>query len=231
MSKKKIYDTFGIYRITDTVSGKSYIGKASVSFGDRWDSHRALLRSGKHFNKHLQEAWNEHGEDQIKFAIVEEVQDRSLLRDLEHKYIEEYKDKGLSYNLLGDPLSDETKQKIGEKNRINMTGRKHSAETRAKMPASQKIRAENMTEEERAKHALQSSIANRGRVRSKETKERLRKINQENPPSAKYTPDDIREIRRLRAEGYKLEELAEMYNTSSNYIWSIVTFRRWSHVQ
>lgn len=144
---KDIYQKTGIYRITNVVSGESYIGKTSISFGDRWDSHRALLRAGKHFNSNLQQAWGEFGENCFEFSIVAISSNPEELNVLEQEYIAQYRALELCYNIAdggdvgpnqGKNLSDVTKQKIGEKNRINMTGRKLSDETKAKMSNSQK---------------------------------------------------------------------------------------------
>ena len=238
MLMKDIYYTSGIYRITNTTNDKSYIGKTGASFGDRWDSHRALLRSNRHDNPYLQNAWTKYGEDNFEFAVVETINDPSMLNELEIQYIKRYREAGLSYNIhdggdgginLGKHLSDETKRKIGEKNRVNMTGRKLSATTRKKMSEAQKRRQYSQSELEWRREF--SRQLNTGRVRSEETKEKLRKINQDNPPSAKFTPDDIRDIRRKKADGYKLTELAEMYDTSVCYISAIVHRRRWAHIQ
>lgn len=235
---KDIYCIFGIYRITNVTDGKSYIGKTGMNFGDRWDSHRSLLRNGRHYNPYLQNAWNKYGEDNFEFSVVEVVEDVSLLNQLEIRYIKEYREAGLSYNVhsggdgglnLGKHLSEETKRKIGDKNRINMTGRKLSDETRKKMSESQKRRKYSESELEYRREF--SRKLNTGRVRSDETKEKLRKINQENPPSAKITADDVRAIRQKKSEGCTLAELANIYNTSSCYISSIVNRRRWAHVQ
>lgn len=45
---KEIYRTIGIYRITNLITGKSYIGQTKMDFGDRRDSHFSLLNTGKH---------------------------------------------------------------------------------------------------------------------------------------------------------------------------------------
>lgn len=232
-----IYKKIGIYEIKNKLNKNVYIGKTAMNFGDRWDSHRALLRSNKHFNKHLQNAWNKYGEENFEFNIVKECSLDDDLDLLEKDYIKKFKEENLSYNMtdggdggcwLGKHLTDEAKRKIGEKNRINMTGRKLSEETRKKMSESQLKRVYTDEEKERRRERLRAS--NIGKVVSDETKELLRKINQENPPSAKFTPDDIREIRRLKLSGITLNELALKYNTSPSYISNICHFRRWSHV-
>lgn len=236
---KDVYKQIGIYRITNTVNGKSYIGKTGMNFGDRWDSHRSLLNSGKHDNPHLQKAWIKYGGENFEFKIVEVVEDPNLLNGLEIKYIAQYKNNGLSYNIhdggdggcnLGKHLSEETKRKIGEKNRKNMAGRKASEETRDKMSLSQNKRYSLWTEEDRIAHGRISSKTAQGYTWSDESKLAFSKRQQTSPNGAKYTIKDIRDIREKREQGYTLQSLAEEYHTTPSYISSIVHRRRWAHI-
>lgn len=167
---KDIYKQFGIYRITNILDGMSYIGKTGMNFGDRWDSHRSLLNSGSHFNKQLQNAWAEFGEDSFEFQIIESVDDRNVLDDLEVFYIAQYRETDSCYNVqsggdhgnAGIRMSDSAKEKIGEKNRINMTGKKASAETKQKMSESQRARYNSWTDEDRRRHGEMTSRCARG---------------------------------------------------------------------
>ena len=234
-----VYSQMGIYRITNTIDDMSYIGKTSVNFGDRWDCHRALLRSGKHSNSPLQEAWNKYGEGSFEFAIVEVVDSADKLNDLEIKYISDYRSVGKSYNLhdggdscymLGRHLSDEAKRKIGEKNRINMTGRKLSEGTRKKMSESQRARYALWTDEDRISHGKISAERASGYHWSVESRRALSDLQRNRPNSAKFTPDEIKKIREERENGAKMKDLAEKYHTSSSYISSIVHKRRWANI-
>lgn len=56
----------GIYEIHNTITGKSYIGSA-VYFANRFAVHRSNLRSGKHKNTKLLNAWKKHGEHAFVF--------------------------------------------------------------------------------------------------------------------------------------------------------------------
>lgn len=60
----------GIYCIENLANGKVYIGRAK-DIQNRWHVHRKDLRRGRHYNKHLQRSWNENGEDQFKFFVLE----------------------------------------------------------------------------------------------------------------------------------------------------------------
>lgn len=50
----------GVYRITNKVNGKIYIGSAKC-FQVRASQHKTLLKNNKHQNKHLQASFNKHG--------------------------------------------------------------------------------------------------------------------------------------------------------------------------
>jgi group I intron endonuclease len=67
----------GVYRITNLVNGKNYIG-ISKSIYKRWEYHRYRLKKGIHDNIHLQSAWNKYGKENFEFKIIEECQVDSL---------------------------------------------------------------------------------------------------------------------------------------------------------
>ena len=118
----KIYSRIGIYGIRNKVNNKIYVGKTGMNFGDRWDSHKALLRNNKHDNPYLQNAWNKYGEQNFEFIVIEDC-NVDKLNEREMYWIKYYKDKNLAYNIhdggdgghnLGKHLSEETKRKIRE---------------------------------------------------------------------------------------------------------------------
>ena len=60
-----------IYKIVNNVNGKMYIGQ-TVDLSRRKTDHFCHLRHNRHFNPHLQNAWNKYGEENFKFTIIEE---------------------------------------------------------------------------------------------------------------------------------------------------------------
>lgn len=134
-------DKFGIYRIVNTINGKVYIGQTRDRFIERYWNHKWKLKNGIHDNKHLQKAFDKYGSDVFEFEIVEVVSDIDKLNNLERHYISEYMNKNKSYNIqFGGQdapmknirMSDETKKKISEKNKIALKGKTQSDITKAK---------------------------------------------------------------------------------------------------
>lgn len=70
-----------IYEIRNVVNDKVYIG-SSKDYEKRWLTHTNELSNGTHANKHLQNAWNNYGEENFKFSVLEEV-------ELSEQYIKE----------------------------------------------------------------------------------------------------------------------------------------------
>jgi len=75
----------GIYKITNAINGKFYIG-SSKNIKQRWSLHRSHLNKNKHNNLHLQRAWNKHGKDNFIFEIIE-VTGVEILLEKEQDYL------------------------------------------------------------------------------------------------------------------------------------------------
>lgn len=131
-------DTIGIYKITNTVNNKIYIGR-SAQMEVRWKCHLNNLVKNKHINPHLQNAWNKYGGCAFVFEVIEIVVQVDNLQSREHYYIETMKP---AYNKassmrganVGKQCSEHTKSLLRAK-RIGTTS---SPETRAKISKSMK---------------------------------------------------------------------------------------------
>lgn len=133
-------DNFGIYIIVNELDNSSYVGQTRQPFKKRYWHHLWKLKNGTHDNRYLQNAFNLYGEDNFKFKILEVTDDIDTLNELEVKYITYYRTNTNCYNLQsgGQTVSNyertlEIRNSIGEKNRINNLGKKHSEETKRKM--------------------------------------------------------------------------------------------------
>lgn len=238
-----LYNTYGIYGIVNKVNGFVYVGKTVNSFGDRWDCHKAQLRKGYNGNRPLQEDWNIYGESNFEFIIIDDCTGQSLdvVNQKEIDTIAYYKQINKAYNLhdggdnsyfLGKHLSDETKKKIGEKNRINMTGRHATQETKDKMSATHKQRFKEMTDEERRLYGEKIKQRYVEQPMSQEARDKISKAQKNNKNGAKYTPETILEIRRLFEKEHKtIKEISAQFNICSGTISGIVHYRRWADLK
>lgn len=97
----------GIYCIENQKNGKKYVGQA-VNIEKRWRQHRNKLINGTHYNEHLQRAWDQYGESNFSFYVLE-ICDEQSLDAREIHYIET-----LGSFESGKKRSKEQKEKISK---------------------------------------------------------------------------------------------------------------------
>lgn len=127
-----------IYKITNLVNNKIYVGSA-VIFRKRRDLHLLELKRGKHHSRYLQNAYHKYGVGNFKFDIIEIIkantkkQLKELLESREQFYLDNLKP---DYNVckrtdsrLGVKSSPEHIAKIVKAN----TGKKRTPEQKEKM--------------------------------------------------------------------------------------------------
>ena len=107
----------GIYMIRCKPNNKIYVGQ-SMNISKRWKQHRIDLNGGYHTNEELQKDWNNYGEDNFEFKIVQKCKEE-YLDELEIIHIEQFKAFEYGYN-----------ETIGGKGSF---GFKHSESTKDKM--------------------------------------------------------------------------------------------------
>ena len=151
---QKLYES-GIYRIRNVINDKCYYG-SSTNLNKRWKyEHLKALQQNKHYNKHLQNAWNKYHEANFVFEIVEIVLDKSKILEREQAYLDA---KAGEYNISKSAKGGSGKKSIETKNKISkhkqewwkenagiMTGEKHpfygkhhKLETRKEITANRK---------------------------------------------------------------------------------------------
>ena len=159
-----------VYKITNKINGKIYIGQTVQALKERWNKHCSVKRCLA-----LSSAIKKYGKESFEIKVMVRCNSIEEMNHRETYYIKLFDTvapKG--YNLTRGGRNgkhvEETKKKIGDKQRGNRNhnfGKKASAETRHKMSASQKGRVK--TPEERAK----LSAANTGAVFSEERKKNI----------------------------------------------------------
>lgn len=175
----------GIYKLTCSVTGKSYIGK-SVNIRIRINHHKRYDATSK-YNSYLKNAIVKYGWDSFNVEILEIVENFDKLKDnknllcRESYFIELFdsinKDKGynickFSSDVTGLPRSIETRNKISN----SMMGRTFSKESREKMSIgkSGKPISEEHKNNIRLSKLGKPNLGRLGKVCSDETKEKIR---------------------------------------------------------
>ena len=118
-----IFKESGIYKITNFINNKSYIGSGSSKNGvqKRLVHHKYTLISNTHCNKFLQRAFNKYGIENFTIELLEATNKLNTL-EKEQYYFDTLKPE---YNILevagspkGKKHSMETKKKMSEKRQL-----------------------------------------------------------------------------------------------------------------
>lgn len=112
----------GIYKITNVVTNKVYIG-SSLNLSKREYKHFWMLDKGLHDNSYIQKSYTKHGKDSFKFEVIEYCESFKLI-DKENYYINYYNsnDSRFGYNLAivnefrRNTYNDEVKIKLSKYN-------------------------------------------------------------------------------------------------------------------
>jgi group I intron endonuclease len=185
----------GIYRITNKLTQKHYIGSSKYVEG-RWAHHRKHLVGNNHHSPKLQNAWNKYGPDVWEWVLLQECEELTLewheafwMAKLNceynsrkitlegstflHTFPEEMR-KNMSRVKLGHPVSDETKKKMSEAKKgktphnKGRKGFKHSEDTKLKMSKARKGKVIS------EKHKQSISLAQKGRKHTPEHRQKIR---------------------------------------------------------
>lgn len=133
--------TFEVYKITNKINNKIYIGITSQGAGVRFYKHLSDALHGSLFPIH--NAIRKYGKDNFILEIIELCEDSNALKEREKYWIAFYNstDRSIGYNMteggdgtFGRKHSEETKEKIRQK----ALGRKASEETKQKMSEAHK---------------------------------------------------------------------------------------------
>lgn len=119
MIRQEFKNGSGIYKITNKVNNKFYIGSA-IDLKHRSRQHKHMLNSNSHSSKYLQNSYNKYKSENFYFEVIEYCSNEQLLIREQH-YIDTLNPK---YNMC--PFAH------------NQLGYKHSPESILKMKESSK---------------------------------------------------------------------------------------------
>ena len=134
---KEFCSCTGVYRIRCIESGKCYVGATTrASFTKRYTWHKNHMLQGKLKSKMIED-YQKYGIDGFVFEVIFVSDNPDEIANTERKYISEYKENGLSYNVKsgGDfcHVSQETIDVISNKAKEEAAHRKISEDTKRKI--------------------------------------------------------------------------------------------------
>ena len=190
----------GIYQWRQRSTGRKYYG-STIDFRRRSKDHYNLLCDNKHFNIHLQRAWNKYGANDFVFEVVEIVTDKAKMLIREQWYLDHAVKWGKDFNIAksaGSPAIPWTKERRQAQARV-MTGKILPASTRERMGKAHKANGQKppSPKGKTLPEAQKKKIgdANRGKVRSKELRAKI------SAKERNRTPEERAELTKRQNEG------------------------------
>jgi group I intron endonuclease len=193
----------GVYEILCTANGRRYVGSA-VDMDKRWRLHLTQLETRKHHSRHLQRAWDKHGEQAFIFRVIERCERESVVAREQH-YIDalkpEFNSRPTAASQLGWRPTEESRAKMRESalGNTNRIGTKQSEEAKDRIRLNRKGKGCGSHCQERRRNVakgLMNSISD-------------------------LTEESIREGRRLRGEGLSAPQIAKLVGCS---VWAAYDF-------
>ena len=133
-----------IYKLTNLVNGKVYIGQTRRTFELRMQEHRNAAARGEGF--YIGNAIAKYGWDNFKAEVIAETDNLDTLNELEHYYVQKYHSDVDGYNLAPGGYSNTMDSKKVKDHHDSVM---RSPEVRARISETlkRKIRDENRVEE------------------------------------------------------------------------------------
>jgi len=177
-----------IYKVTNIINNYVYIGKSIKSLHSRYVDHYRFVNR-RNSQTYFHRALRKYGEENFKWEILTETNDKNKLNLIEKFYIAGYKKMGNIYNMTdggdggtykGRPISEERRKKISKSLMGNIPwnkgkkmkgvspnkGKKHTQEMKDKI--SKTLKEYFLIEENRNKLRMNS-------LGKKQTKENIKK--------------------------------------------------------
>lgn len=228
---------FCIYKITNLINGKIYIGKTS-DINKRWQKHIeiAKLKSPRLY-QYLHKSINKYGVENFIIEIIEDFLDEQNAFEKEKFWITQLntKDQNIGMNLTdggegtsGLKWSEESRDKIRGPNNHNF-GKPIADDIKIKISISVSGEKNGFYGK---KHSEDVILFLKNRPISAEIKDIISKnCRGEKQWNAKFSDADILEIRKKwDNKEASQSELAKQYGVKRNTINQIVNRKRWTHI-
>jgi len=181
-----------IYAIKNNVNGKIYIGQTTRTLNKRIWEYKSAYNRNIFYNKYLLNSFNKYGWDNFEFSIIDTAINLSELNNKEIEYITKYNsnNKEFGYNIEsggGNAIpTTETLEKMS-KSHLGIKQNERWINNRVAKAGTDDAKkyGREKTEEEKLQLSATSPKFWQGKVRDKETKDKISKTKLENGMSIK----------------------------------------------
>lgn len=247
-----------VYKLTNSITGKSYIGYTTKTLEQRFEQHvfDALERKS---NTYLHRSIRKHGEEAFTKEVIAESDDVEELKRLEIFYIKEFQTYGKGYNMTtgGDGVpgyewTDEVRAVLSEKSKkqwespeykefmrevARVSKKKHWSDPEYRKYISDAVKEQWQDPNVRSKMAKSISNAIKERWKDETYRNKLIKSFKETRKGSKHPNSGIdenkaREIINLLKEEPFLShaKIAEKTGVSTYIVDTLCIGKNWSHV-
>jgi group I intron endonuclease len=224
-----------IYKVTNLVNNKVYIGQTSRGFEVRKKEHLRHINDSIYFHSALKK----YGVDNFIWEVIDDALTQDELNCKEIKWIEYYNSFGKNgYNLTkggdtssGYKHSDETKKKISEKN-IKSGVMRGSNSSNSKLTEEEVIKIKKLIKEGypliKIAKMFKVDDSTIGKIKSgKHWKHIGEDVSYVKYKNRKLTEDIVKEIKLLLKKGLTHKEIAILFNVTIGTIGEIKLGKTW----
>jgi group I intron endonuclease len=228
----------GIYKITNLVNNKFYIGSSNNIY-NRFYRHLSMLNRNCHNNQKLQNSWNKHGKSNFKFELLA-ICPKEYCIKLEQWFINTQKPQ---YNISQTAASTlgcryKRKNKLPDEtvNNILNNYKEYTNKELAKKYNTTISTIDSILYGKNSFIDFDKSITLNSKPFKDSTKSKMknlhfnRKSNKITNGVIKLTIDDVKEIKKLYILNYPTKKIALQFNVSKENISSIINKRTWKEV-
>lgn len=216
----------GVYEILNTITKERYVGSASrigksnslSGFYVRFEKHKSLLKSNKHYNIHLQRAYNKYGENNFNFNVLSICPPEYCIK-LEQWFLDnlkpEYNIRKIADSNKGIKFTAEHKEKLSKsiknslKNKVDNSYRKRIGET---------LKITKLNKKNPYKRTEQGLIDNREKRRN-------------HPHIAKLDSEKVKDIKIMLKNKETMKTCANKYNVHIGTIQAIKSGLTWFDIK